>query len=185
MKIIQTGIKGLVVIESDVFGDTRGYFTETWNRAKFKELGIDAPFVQDNESKSCYGVIRGLHYQLDPFAQAKLVRVISGSVYDVAVDIRKGSPTFGKHFGVDLTGENKVQLYIPVGFAHGFSVISESAVFSYKCSTLYNKESEKGINVFDKSLGIDWKIPREKAVISQKDVDQPAFENAVFNFTYL
>ena len=184
MKIIHTGIKGLVVLEPEVFGDTRGYFLETWNQAKFVELGIDTPFVQDNESKSCYGVIRGLHYQLDPFAQAKLVRVITGAVYDVAVDIRKGSPTFGKHYGVELSCDNKLMMLIPVGFAHGFSVISECAVFSYKCSTLYNKESEKGINVFDKSLDIDWKIPREKAVISQKDIDQPAFENAVFNFTY-
>ena len=166
MKIIHTGIKGLVVLEPEVFGDTRGYFLETWNQAKFVELGIDTPFVQDNESKSCYGVIRGLHY------------------HDVAVDIRKGSPTFGKHYGVELSCDNKLMMLIPVGFAHGFSVISECAVFSYKCSTLYNKESEKGINVFDKSLDIDWKIPREKAVISQKDIDQPAFENAVFNFTY-
>ena len=184
MKLIDTGIKGLVVIESDVFGDSRGYFTETWNKARFSELGIESGFVQDNESKSCYGVIRGLHYQIEPYAQAKLVRVISGSVYDVAVDIRKESPTFGKHFGVELTGDNKLQMFIPEGFAHGFSVLSESAVFSYKCSSLYNKESERGINIFDVSLAINWKIPREKAVVSAKDLVQPVFENADFNFIF-
>jgi len=184
MKLIDTGIKGLVVIESDVFGDSRGYFTETWNKARFSELGIKSDFVQDNESKSCYGVIRGLHYQLEPYGQAKLVRVISGSVYDVAVDIRKGSPTFGKHFGVELTSDNKLQMFIPEGFAHGFSVLSESAVFSYKCSSLYNKESERGISIFDVSLSINWKIPREKAVVSAKDLVQPVFEKADFNFIF-
>jgi len=184
MRLIETGIRDLVVIEPDVFGDARGYFTETWNKAKFSDLGIDTPFVQDNESMSCYGVIRGLHYQLDPYAQAKLVRVISGAVYDVAVDIRRGSPTFGKHFGIELNSDNKLQMLIPAGFAHGFSVLSECAVFSYKCSTPYRKEWERGIFIFDAGLGIDWKIPRDKAVISDKDQHQPLLENADFNFTY-
>lgn len=184
MRLIETGIRDLVVIEPDVFGDARGYFTETWNKAVFSEMGIDTPFVQDNESMSCYGVIRGLHYQIDPFAQAKLVRVISGAVYDVAVDIRRGSPTFGKHFGIELNSDNKLQMLIPAGFAHGFSVLSECAVFSYKCSTFYRKEWERGIFVFDAGLGIDWRISRDKAVISDKDMHQPLLEKADFNFTY-
>jgi dTDP-4-dehydrorhamnose 3,5-epimerase len=184
MRLIDTGIRDLIVIEPDVFGDARGYFTETWNQVKYAELGIITPFVQDNESMSCYGVIRGLHYQIDPYAQHKLVRVISGAVLDVAVDIRRGSPTFGKHYAIELNSDNKLQMLIPAGFAHGFSVLSECAVFSYKCSTLYRKEWERGINIFDTRLGIDWKIPSDQAVISEKDLQQPMFEDSDFNFTY-
>jgi len=184
MKLVETGISGLVVIEPDVFGDERGYFMETWNMEKFKQMGILTQFVQDNESLSSYGVMRGLHYQLNPFAQAKLVRAVRGAVYDVAVDIRKGSPTFGKYFGVELSEENKRMMLIPVGFEHGFSVISDKALFSYKCSGLYNKEAERGINILDPDLGIDWNVSQDRAIISAKDKDAPNFKNAEYNFTY-
>ena len=184
MKVIETFIKGLVVIEPTVFADKRGYFFESFNEKQFTDLGLNYKFIQDNESKSTYGVIRGLHYQLEPYAQAKLVRVLQGSVFDVAVDIRKGSPTFGKWFGQELNSENKLQLLIPRGFAHGFSVLSETAVFIYKCDELYNKDAEHGINLFDKSLSIDWKIDTTKNVISEKDKMQPSFNNAEYNFIY-
>jgi len=184
MKVIETFIKGLVVIEPTVFADQRGYFFESFNEKQFADLGLNYKFIQDNESKSTYGVIRGLHYQLEPYAQAKLVRVLQGSVFDVAVDLRKNSPTFGKWFGQELNSENKLQLLIPRGFAHGFSVLSETAIFIYKCDELYNKDAERGINLFDKDLSIDWKIDTNKSVISEKDKMQPSFNNAEYNFIY-
>ncbi len=184
MKIIKTFIPGLVVIEPKVFSDQRGYFFESFNEQTFSESGLNYKFIQDNESKSTYGVIRGLHYQLEPYAQAKLVRVLSGCVLDVAVDLRKGSPTFGKWFGQELSCENKLQLLVPRGFAHGFSVLSETAIFIYKCDSLYNKEAERGIKFDDPFLGIDWKIEENKRIISEKDIFQPLFHNAEKNFSF-
>ncbi|MGZ8539710.1 MAG: dTDP-4-dehydrorhamnose 3,5-epimerase, partial [Chitinophagaceae bacterium] len=159
MPFIPTKIPGLRVFEPKVFADSRGYFFESYNANIFRQEGIDIVFVQDNQSSSAYGVIRGLHYQLNPNAQTKLVRVLSGSILDVAVDMRKGSPTFGKSFTVELSAENKKQLFVPKGFAHGFSVLSEKAEVLYKCDGFYNKESEGGIRFDDPSLNIDWKIP--------------------------
>ncbi len=170
MNVTKTFISGLFIIEPHVFKDERGYFFESFNKEKFYQAtGIDVDFVQDNESKSSYGVIRGLHYQIEPYRQAKLVRVIKGRVLDVAVDIRKSSPTFGKYFSLELTEQNKVQLYIPRGFAHGFSVLSKEAIFSYKCDNYYNKESERGIIFNDPTLDINWRIPEDRMVISDKD----------------
>ncbi len=182
MKIIETFIKNLVVIEPTVFVDERGYFFESFNEKQFANFGLNYNFIQDNESKSTYGVIRGLHYQLEPYAQAKLVRVLQGCVFDVAVDLRKNSPTFGKWFGQELSSDNKLQLLIPRGFAHGFSVLSETAIFIYKCDGLYNKEAERGININDKFLSIDWKVNINQSIISEKDIKQPLFNNAEYNF---
>ena len=170
MKAIKTDIPGLLVLEPVIFGDTRGYFFEAFNQKDFDEaVGTHVTFVQDNESKSGYGVVRGLHFQKGDHAQAKLVRVISGHVLDVAVDIRPGSPTFGRHFSVELTGENHRMLFIPRGFAHGFSVLSETAVFQYKCDNFYAPQYERTIRFDDPSLAIDWKIPVENRIISDKD----------------
>lgn len=182
MIITETYIKDLLIIEPKVFGDHRGYFFESWNTKLALSKGISFNPVQHNESSSSYGVVRGLHYQLSPFGQSKLVRVISGNVLDVAVDLRKDSPTFGKHFSVELSGENKKQFLIPKGFAHGFSVLSENAVFSYMCDDYYNPDSERGIVYNDVELNIDWKIPIEKAIISDKDLNNPIFKNAEMNF---
>lgn len=182
MKISDTPLAGVKIVELDVFSDTRGYFFESYNREKMMKAGIDNDFLQDNESLSSYGVVRGLHYQLEPFSQAKLVRVISGAVFDVAVDLRKESPTFGKWFGIELSGENKRQLYIPKGFAHGFSVLSPSAVFSYKCDNLYHKASERAIRFDDPTLNIDWKVSASQQVISDKDRKAPYFSDAEMNF---
>jgi dTDP-4-dehydrorhamnose 3,5-epimerase len=182
MNIITTPIKDLLVIEPRVFKDGRGYFFEHFNEEKFLKAGLKYKFVQDNQSKSTYGVIRGLHYQLAPFAQSKLVRVIEGSVFDVAVDLRKNSPTFGHFYGVELTGENFLQLLIPRGFAHGFSVLSKTAVFEYECDNFYNPSAEKGIIYNDKSLSIDWHVKKEDAVVSPKDNVLPDFEHAEMNF---
>lgn len=184
MNIVQTGIPGLVIIEPRVFEDDRGYFFETFQQERYREAGIERPFIQDNESQSVKGVVRGLHYQLGDASQAKLVRVIQGSVYDVAVDLRKGSPTFGEWFGVELNENNKKQLYVPRGFAHGFSVLSETAIFTYKCDNLYNRETERSINPFDESLKIDWQVKTKQAIVSEKDLDAPAFEKAEMNFVY-
>nr|WP_320000687.1 dTDP-4-dehydrorhamnose 3,5-epimerase [uncultured Draconibacterium sp.] len=184
MNIVQTGIPGLVVIKPRVFEDDRGYFFETFQQERYREAGIERTFIQDNESRSVKGVVRGLHFQLGDAAQAKLVRVIRGSVFDVAVDLRKGSPTFGKWFGVELNENNKKQLYVPRGFAHGFSVLSETAIFTYKCDNLYNREAESSINPFDKTLGIDWQVKEEDAFVSEKDKDAPVFEEAQMNFVY-
>ena len=184
MEIIKTGIKDLLVIQPKIFTDKRGYFFESYNKNFFTENNINIDFVQDNESFSSFGVLRGLHYQLEPYAQTKLVRVIKGKVFDVAVDIRKKSLTYGKWFGIELSEENKKQLLIPKGFAHGFVVLSETAIFSYKCDNFYNKESERGIIFNDKILKIDWKIDVKKAIVSEKDILLPAFEKSENNFEY-
>jgi dTDP-4-dehydrorhamnose 3,5-epimerase len=184
MNVIDTPIPGLKIIEPKVFADERGYFFESFNEAVFVSHNLNYKFIQDNESKSTYGVIRGLHYQLEPYSQAKLVRVLQGKVFDVAVDIRKGSPGFGKWYGIELSSENKLQLLIPRGFAHGFSVLSETAVFSYKCDGLYRKDAERGILFNDPFLNIDWKINNDKNIISEKDKIQPLFNDAEKNFTF-
>jgi dTDP-4-dehydrorhamnose 3,5-epimerase len=183
MKISETGLEGLLIIEPKVFTDNRGYFFESYNEKILKEAGIDILFVQDNQSKSSRGVIRGLHYQLEPHAQTKLIRVLQGSIRDVAIDIRKGSPTFGKWFSIDLSDTNKKQLLVPKGFAHGFSVISETAVILYKCDDFYNPGSERGIIYNDASLGIDWGIATGDEIISDKDLKHPTFDKAEINFT--
>ena len=175
MNIIKTTINGVVIIEPKVFGDNRGYFFETWKKEAYAEAGINCDFVQDNESKSSYGVLRGLHWQAAPYTQAKLVRVISGAVLDVAVDIRKGSPSFGKHVAVELSGDNKRQLFIPRGLAHGFAVLSEEAVFSYKCDNFYMSSAERGLRFDDPTLAIDWRIKPEKWNLSEKDKKHPLF----------
>ncbi|HEY1113871.1 MAG TPA: dTDP-4-dehydrorhamnose 3,5-epimerase [Chitinophagaceae bacterium] len=184
MKFINCDIQGLVVIEPTVFEDNRGYFFEAYNRALFEKNGITTQFVQDNQSKSSYGVIRGLHYQQNPSAQAKLVRVLEGRILDVAVDIRKGSPTYGQHFDIELSSENKRQLYLPEGFAHGFSVLSETAIVLYKCNALYNKASEGGIRFDDAQLGINWQVDPSAAVVSEKDLVLPSFKDALNNFEF-
>lgn len=170
MEIIKTDIEGVLIIKPRIFGDDRGYFYESYNRNALKELVPQIPdFVQDNQSYSTYGVLRGLHFQKAPYAQAKLVRVVSGKVLDVAVDLRPGSPTFGRHVSVELSGENHLQFFIPEGFAHGFSVLSHEVVFQYKCSSYYNKESEGGIIFNDPALGIDWKLRERDIILSPKD----------------
>jgi dTDP-4-dehydrorhamnose 3,5-epimerase len=184
VNIIKTPIPGLLVIEPQVFRDERGYFIESYNQQKLIDAGIQTVFVQDNESKSVRGTIRGLHYQLDPHSQTKLVRVITGAVFDVAVDLRKGSPTFGQWYGIELTEENKIQFYIPQGFAHGFSVLSETAVFAYKCDRIYNPGAERGICYNDPSLQIDWKISEKEAIVSNKDLKHPDIKNAEMNFSF-
>lgn len=184
MKFINCDIQGLVVIEPAVFEDSRGYFFEAYNQSLFEKNGITTAFVQDNQSKSSYGVIRGLHYQLNPSAQAKLVRVLEGRILDVAVDIRKGSPTYGQHFDIELSSENKRQLYIPEGFAHGFSVLSQTAIVMYKCNGFYNKPSEGGIRFDDADLGINWQIDPSAAVVSEKDLVLPTFKEALNNFEF-
>ncbi len=182
MIITKTNIDGLIIIKPKVFGDDRGYFFESWNQKVAADNGIDFNPVQHNESKSSYGVIRGLHYQLNPYGQAKLVRVISGIVLDVAVDLRKNSQSFGKHFSIELSGENKKQFLIPKGFAHGFAVLSETAVFTYLCDEFYNPDSERGIKFDDPQLEIDWKIPTDKILLSDKDKANPLFIKAEMNF---
>ena len=177
MPFIQTKIKDVVVFEPRIFTDDRGYFFETYNEKLFNDNGIAAKFVQDNQSKSSYGVIRGLHFQKGEHAQAKLVRVLQGSVLDVAVDLRAGSETYGKYVAVELSDVNNLQLFIPRGFAHGFSVLSRTAVFAYKCDNLYCKESEGGIDCNDPDLGIDWQIPAEDRVLSEKDKLHPLFKD--------
>lgn len=184
MEIIKTGIEGIVIIAPRVFTDARGYFFESFSDKEFTEKVCPTTFVQDNESKSGYGVLRGLHFQRPPFAQSKLVRVVSGAVLDVAVDIRKGSPTFGRHVAVELTAENKRQLFIPCGFAHGFSVLSEEVVFQYKCDNLYAPKHEGAIAWNDPALSIDWKIPAEDVVLSEKDRSHSLLENAEWLFDY-
>jgi dTDP-4-dehydrorhamnose 3,5-epimerase len=175
MKTQTTEIEGIVIIEPQVFGDSRGYFMETYQKEKYAAAGIDVTFVQDNESMSRYGVVRGLHYQAEPFAQAKLIRVVAGRVLDVAVDIRKDSPTFGKVFTLELSSENKLQLFLPHGIAHGFAVLSETAVFTYKCDNFYAPQYERTIRFDDPSLAIDWKIPVPSRIISEKDMKGVAF----------
>ena len=184
MNIQETKLKGLYIFDPKVFEDARGYFFESYNEAKLAAGGITTTFVQDNQSKSSYGVIRGLHYQLNPHSQTKLVRVLDGAILDVAVDIRKGSPTFGQYVAIELTADNKKQLYIPQGFAHGFSVLSPTAVVLYKCDSLYHPASEGGLVYNDPQLKIDWKIAAGKENISAKDLLLPQLKDAVFNFTF-
>ena len=177
MEIIKTNIEGVVIIEPRIFKDDRGYFFESFSQREFEEKVCKTTFVQDNESKSGYGVLRGLHFQKPPFAQSKLVRVIKGAVLDVAVDIRKGSPTFGQYVSVELTGENHRQFFIPRGFAHGFSVLSEEVIFQYKCDNFYSPQSEGAIAWNDPDLNIDWRIPAEKVVLSEKDSKHPRLKD--------
>lgn len=182
MKHYTTDIPGLIILEPNILQDSRGYFFESYNKQTLKKAGLDLEFVQDNQSQSTYGVIRGLHYQLNPYAQAKLVRVLEGSILDVAVDVRKNSPTYGKSFSLELSAENKKQLFIPPGFAHGFSVLTPIATVLYKCDHFYNKESEAGIIYNDAQLSIDWMIPPDKQVISEKDQSLPSFADSKNNF---
>lgn len=183
MNIVKTDIEGVLVVEPRVFGDERGYFFESFNERDFLEqTGIAVRFVQDNESCSRYGVVRGLHFQNPPYAQAKLVRVVEGRVLDIAVDIRHGSPTYGRHVAVELSGENKRQFYIPKGFAHGFAVLSESAVFQYKCDEYYHPEAEGAIAWDDPVLAIDWQIASANVVLSEKDRHHPLFNDFVTPF---
>lgn len=177
MEIIKTPIKDLVVIKPRVFADARGFFFETYNEERYREAGITQQFVQDNISKSSYGVVRGLHFQKSPYSQAKLVQVIEGAVLDVAVDLRSDSATYGQWHAVELTAENHLQFLIPRGFAHGFAVLSETAIFTYKCDNLYHPESEGGIIYNDPTLNIDWGIPADKALISEKDTKHPLFKD--------
>lgn len=184
MNIIKTEIPDLVVIEPRVFGDHRGYFFESFSERDFNENVREVKFVQDNESKSCYGVLRGLHFQKAPHAQSKLVRVVKGRVLDVAVDVRRGSPTFGKHVSVELSEENHRQFFIPRGFAHGFVVLSEEVVFQYKCDNFYAPQSEGAIAWDDPDLGIDWGIPAEDVILSEKDRNHPRLKDAEELFDY-
>ena len=184
MNVIQTEIPGVVIIEPKVFGDSRGYFFESFSEKIFTEKVSQTHFVQDNQSKSCYGVVRGLHFQKPPHTQAKLVRVVKGRVLDVAVDIRKGSPTYGKHVAVELTEDNHRQFFVPRGFAHGFAVLSEDAVFQYKCDNYYAPQSEGAIAWDDPDLGIDWGIPADKALLSEKDSKHPRLKDADIPFEY-
>jgi dTDP-4-dehydrorhamnose 3,5-epimerase len=178
MTFTRTEIPDVIICEPIVFGDERGYFVETFRKDKLEEfLGFKVNFCQDNESKSSYGVLRGLHYQLAPFAQTKLVRVIKGKVLDIAVDIRKGSPTFGKYVAVELTEDNKKQLFIPRGFAHGFVVLSDEAIFAYKVDSYYSPECDRGIAFDDKDIGVDWQIEHSKLQLSSKDTKQPKFKD--------
>ena len=182
MKIIETGFIGLIVIRPTIFQDERGYFFESFNQDTMNKAGVTFIPVQDNESKSSKGVIRGLHYQLMPFGQAKLVRVIEGKIFDVALDLRKSSRTFGKWFGLELDSENKEMVLIPKGFAHGFSVISDTAIIQYKCDSVYNSQYERGIFLNDPQLDINWKTGSTLQVISEKDLKQPLFVDAEYNF---
>ena len=184
MNIIKTDIPEVVIVEPRVFGDNRGYFFESFSERDFAVAVREVKFVQDNESMSCYGVVRGLHFQKPPHAQSKLVRVVKGKVLDVAVDIRKGSPTFGQHVAVELSEENHRQLFIPRGFAHGFAVLSDQAVFQYKCDDYYAPETEGAIAWDDPEIGIDWKIPEDKVILSPKDADHPELKDSTELFDY-
>ena len=182
MNVISTNIDGVVIIEPRVFEDARGYFFESFSQREFNEKVKPVDFVQDNESKSTFGVIRGLHFQRPPYAQSKLVRCVRGAVLDVAVDIRKESPTYGQHVAVELTEDNHRQIFIPKGFAHGFAVLSDIAVFQYKCDEFYHPESEGGISLLDSELGIDWQIPTDKAILSSKDTKHSLFKDFITPF---
>ena len=177
MKVTKTDIEGVLIIEPRLFNDARGYFFESYNRKNYEEAGITADFVQDNESCSTRGVMRGLHFQRPPYAQAKLVRCVKGKVLDVAVDIRKGSPTYGQHVAVELSEENHRQFFIPRGFAHGFAVLSDTAVFQYKCDNYYHPEADGGISIQDDTLGIDWQIDPAEALLSEKDTKHPLLKD--------
>lgn len=184
MTFAPTDFPGLLIIEPDVFSDHRGCFFESYNRMHFQQAGLDITFVQDNQSTSQYGVIRGLHFQLPPYSQAKLIRVLSGRIYDVVVDLRKGSPTFGQTYSIELSADNRKQLFVPAGFAHGFSVLSNWADVFYKCDNYYNKEAEAGILYSDLSLKINWQIPDEKIIVSEKDLRLPLFAALQSPFIY-
>ena len=189
MNVIKTAINGVLIIEPRVFEDARGYFFESFSQREFDEkvvpiLGHTVNFVQDNESMSSYGVMRGLHFQRPPYTQSKLVRCVKGAVLDVAVDIRKGSPTYGQHVAVELTEDNHRQFFIPKGFAHGFAVLSETAVFQYKCDEFYHPEADGGINILDEKLGINWHIPFNKAILSEKDTKHVLLKDFDTPFTY-
>ena len=184
MEIIKSDIEGVVIIEPRIFEDSRGYFFESFSEREFVEKVCNTRFVQDNESKSSYGVVRGLHFQLPPHAQSKLVRVVEGAVLDIAVDIRRGSPTFGKYVAVELSAENHRQLFIPRGFAHGFAVLSETAVFQYKCDNYYAPQSEGAIAWNDAEIGIDWRIPADKVILSAKDMAHPTLAECATLFDY-
>ncbi len=185
MNVIHTNIKDVVIIEPRVFKDARGYFFESYSKKEFDEKVRPVDFVQDNESCSAKGVLRGLHFQMPPYTQSKLVRCVKGAVLDVAVDIRKGSPTYGCHVAVELTESNRLQMFIPRGFAHGFAVLSDIAVFQYKCDNFYHPEADGGISVLDPSLGIDWRISVENAILSEKDTKHPLLSefNSPFDIT--
>lgn len=189
MEVLKTALDGVLILEPRVFNDPRGYFFESFSQREFDEklapiLGHSVRFVQDNESMSSYGVMRGLHFQRPPFTQSKLVRCVAGSTLDVAVDIRKGSPTYGQHVAVELTADNHRQLFIPKGFAHGFTVLSQTAVFQYKCDEFYHPEADGGISILDESLGIDWRIPADKAIMSEKDLRHPRLMDCDSPFVY-
>ena len=184
MEVIKTEIEGVVIIEPRIFKDERGYFYESFSQREFEEKVCRTTFVQDNQSKSSYGVVRGLHFQKPPYSQSKLVRCMKGAVLDVAVDIRKGSPTFGKHVAVELNEENHRQLFIPRGFAHGFAVLTPEAVFQYKCDNFYNKESEGAVAWNDPQLAIDWRIPADEVLLSEKDRQTRNMADADFLFDY-
>ena len=184
MEVIKTNINGVYIIEPRIFEDSRGYFFESYNDLEFVDKVGFVDFVQDNESKSSYGVMRGLHFQKPPYTQAKLVRCVRGAVLDVAVDLRKDSPTYGNHVAVELTEDNHRQLFIPKGFAHGFSVLNDIAIFQYKCDNFYHPECDGGINILDESLGIDWKIPMDKAILSEKDTKHPLLKDFETPFNY-
>ena len=189
MEVIKTEIEGVVVIKPTIYTDSRGYFFESFSKREFEEKVGKVNFVQDNESKSSYGVVRGLHFQLPPYTQAKLVRCVKGHVFDVALDLREGSPTYGKYVGFELSEENHLQLFIPKGFAHGFSVLSDTAVFQYKCDELYHPEADGGINMLDETIedtignkGVNWHLPSDKIILSDKDVRHPMLKNFVTPF---
>lgn len=184
MNIIETAIKGVYIIEPRVFADARGYFFESFSEREFQEAVGSIHFVQDNESMSSYGVMRGLHFQRPPFTQAKLVRCVKGRVLDVAVDIRKGSPTYGQHVAIELSEENHRQFFVPHGFAHGFAVLSETAIFQYKCDNYYAPQADGGISILDESLGINWQIPTDKALLSEKDTKHALLKDFETPFTF-
>lgn len=184
MAFLTCDLKGLIIVEPTIFEDSRGYFFEAYNEKDFQQNDINCRFVQDNQSFSSYGVIRGLHFQLNPFAQAKLIRVLEGKILDVVVDIRRNSPTYGQHFSIQLSSENKKQLFLPGGFAHGFSVLSQTAIVLYKCDAFYNKQSEGGIRYDDKNLQIDWEIEAGKEIVSEKDLQLSSFKGIVTNFEF-
>ena len=183
MNVIKTEIEGLLILEPKIFGDSRGYFYESYNKQRFEEVtGLNINFVQDNQSKSCYGVLRGLHFQKPPYAQSKLVRCVKGQILDISVDIRKSSPTFGKYVAVELTEDNHRQLFIPHGFAHGFVVLSDEAIFQYKCDNFYHKESEGAVAWNDPEINIDWTIPFDDVILSDKDKVNPLLKDVDWLF---
>ena len=184
MEVIKTAIEGVVIIEPKVFKDARGYFFESFSQREFEEKVRPKNFVQDNESMSSYGVMRGLHFQIPPYTQSKLVRCVKGKVLDVAVDIRKGSPTYGQHVAVELSEDNHRQFFVPRGFAHGFAVLSETAVFQYKCDNFYAPQADGGISIKDESLGINWQIPLDKAILSEKDIKHLCLKDFDSPFDY-